>query len=96
MRLHLLIAFVGTLTVNAFVPTVPKAAAATTTTTQLEMERRDVLITGIMGLVAAPGLAHAKGSTFFYDDKIEEVREPSQMATDGKVDLNSAFVVSTC
>ena len=95
MRLYLLIAFVGTLTVNAFVPTVPKAAA-TTTTTQLEMERRDVLITGIMGLVAAPGLAHAKGSTFFYDDKIEEVREPSQMATDGKVDLNSAFVVSTC
>jgi hypothetical protein len=69
-------------------------AAPTKTSTQLDMERREVLITGILGLAAAPGLAHAKGSTFFYDDKIEDVREASQMPTGGKLDLNSAFVVS--
>jgi hypothetical protein len=74
----------------AFVPAVEKRI-----TTQLNLERRDVLITGIMGLIAAPGLASAKpASTFFYDDKIEFVKEESQQATGGKVDLNSAFVVS--
>lgn len=75
----------------AFVPAVQKKVI---TSTQLNLERRDVLITGIMGLIAAPGIATAKGSTFFYDDKIEQVREESQMPTGGKVDLNSAFVVS--
>ena len=95
--LALVVAFIGT--VMAFVPVVHHAPPTTTkpTSTQLDMERRDVfLITGILGLAAAPGLAHAKGSTFFYDDKIEEVREQSQMPTGGKLDLNSAFVVSGC
>jgi len=89
MRLSLLLPlFVPTAV--AFLPAIQKTPVATTT--KLDMERRDVLITGIMGLVAAPGLAQATGSTFFYDDKIEEVREPQQMATGGKVDLNSAYV----
>ena len=75
----------------AFVPAVQKAK----TTTKLDMQRRDVLITGIMGLVAAPTLAQASGSsTWFYDEKIEQVVEPTQMATDGRLDLNSAYVVS--
>jgi len=73
----------------AFVPAVQKAK----TTTKLDMQRRDVLITGIMGLVAAPTLAQASGSTFFYDQQ-EQRTEPTQMATDGRLDLNSAYVVS--
>jgi len=67
--------------------------------TELQVHRRDVLITGIMGLVAAPTLATAaslpqsgvSSSTFF---KEENVREPSQMATGGKLDVNAAPVVS--
>lgn len=78
----------------AFVPAVQKTAK---TTTQLDLNRRDVVITGIMGLLSAPGIAQAaSGSTFFYDDKIEEVREASQQATEGgKLDLNGAPVVRT-
>lgn len=77
----------------AFVPSVQK----TKTTTKLDLNRRDVVITGIMGLIGAPGLAKASsGSTFFYDDKIEQVKEASQQATEGgRLDLNSAFVVRT-
>jgi len=71
----------------AFVPAIQKTS---TSATKLDMERRDVLITGIMGLVAAPAMAQAAASTNFYEDKTEA----SQMATGGKVDLNSAFVVS--
>jgi hypothetical protein len=62
------------------------------------MARRDALLTaisGLVGFVAAPHPATAKGSTFFYDEKIEFVKEESQMPTNGKVDLNSAFVVCT-
>lgn len=33
-------------------------------------------------------------STWFFDEKIEQVYEPAQQATDGKLDLNSSFVVS--
>lgn len=75
----------------AFVPAVHKTVL--TSPTQLDAQRRDVLITGIMGFLAAPGLAKAKGSTFFYDEKIEFVKEENQMPTGGKIDLNSAFVV---
>lgn len=65
------------------------------TKTELSLQRRDLLITGILGLIAIPEIATAKGSTFFYDDKIEEKPvEQSQMPTGGKLDLNSAFVVS--
>ena len=63
--------------------------------TKLQVQRRDVLVSGIATLLTVPGVAVAKpASTFFYDDKIEFVKEESQMPTGGKVDLNSAFVVS--
>ena len=78
----------------AFLPTVQRQkVTADVTTTQLNLERRDVIMTGILGWITVPGIATAKGSTFFYDDKIEQVREASQMPTGGKLDLNSAFVV---
>lgn len=78
----------------SFVPAVVQKTNVVTKT-QLFMRRRDILITGILSLIAAPDLTHAKSSTFFYDDKIEEKPpEASQMPTDGKIDLNSAFVVS--
>jgi hypothetical protein len=63
--------------------------------TKLYVQRRDILISGIATLLTVPGVAVAKpASTFFYDEKIEFVKEESQMPTGGKVDLNSAFVVS--
>jgi hypothetical protein len=66
-----------------------------TPSTQLDVHRRDILITGVLSLTILPDLVNAKSSTFFYDDKIEEKPvEPSQMPTGGKMDLNSAFVVS--
>lgn len=82
---------------TAFAP-VPVVRSRTTSSTELysDVSRRDLLLTvasGIAVVVAAPEMASAKGSTFFYDEKIENVREASQMPTNGKVDLNSAFVV---
>jgi hypothetical protein len=68
---------------------------------QAESSRREALFTvarlmiGSGLVVALPRSAEAKGSTFFYDEKIEFVKEPQQMATDGKVDLNAAFVVGS-
>ena len=59
-----------------------------------QQQRRDFLISSIVVLLATPAIANAKpASTFFYDDKIEFVKEESQMYTGGKLDLNSAFVV---
>jgi hypothetical protein len=63
--------------------------------TELAVHRRDVLVTALAGLMISPALSHAAGSTFFFDDKIENVREASQMATGDRFDLNSAFVVGT-
>lgn len=75
----------------AFTPMTQKPTFAT----KLQVQRRDVLVSGIATLLTVPGVAVAKpASTFFYDDKIEFVKEESQMPTGGKVDLNSAFVVS--
>jgi hypothetical protein len=77
--------------VFAFSPTIQSR----TSKTQLKSQRRDFIISGIVGLLIAPEIATAKAaSTFFYDEKIEFVKEESQMPTGGKVDLNSAFVVS--
>lgn len=75
---------------TAFVVTTPPSKK---TATKLDVTRRDILVTGI--LASIPTVAHASGSTFFYDEKIEQVREPSQMLTGDKLDLNSAFVVSS-
>lgn len=74
--------------------------------TKLEVARRDVLVT-IVGGVLAPAAAanalshgmqnregsHTHGSTWFFDENIENVREESQMPTGGKLDLNGATVV---
>jgi len=76
----------GLATTMAFVPAIQQKR----TTTELAVHRRDVLA-GFAGLVLMPGIASA-GSTFFFDEKIEQVYEPSQQATGGKVDLNNAFV----
>lgn len=78
--------------VTAFSPSV-RIQKKTASTTQLDLGRRE-LLTGLAGLLAAPSLANAAGSTFFFDDKIEEVIEPSQLATGGKLDINAAPVVS--
>ena len=90
MRLHVLLYLLLGSSVFAFAPT-PQMNSCTT---KLHAERREVLISGIATLLAVPGVALAKpASTFFYDEKIEFVKEESQMPTNGKVDLNSAFVV---
>lgn len=78
-------------TATAFAPAIKTKQPLT----KLDVHRRDVLITALGGLLIAPHVAEAAGSTFFFDDKIETVREPSQMHTGGKIDLNSAFIVST-
>lgn len=74
---------------HAFV-VAPKKHASTA----LQVSRRDVIFTGIGSILAAPQIAHAResaSSTFFFED--ENVSEPSQQATSGKLDLNAAFVV---
>lgn len=88
MRSLLVISLVAAAT--AFVPVQVQRPIKT----ELTVHRRDVLVTALAGLVGVPSLTHASGSTFFYDEKIENVREPSQMHTGDKLDLNSAFVVS--
>jgi len=76
---------------SAFAPIAHKAKVSTTS---LTAERRDVISTMAVAMLAVTGLpelANAKGSsTFFFED--EKVREPSQQATGGKLDINSAFV----
>lgn len=75
--------------VDAFTPTLQK----TPFSTEVNLQRRDVLVSGIAAVLTIPGAATAKpASTFFYDEKIEFVKEESQMPTNGKFDLNSAFV----
>ena len=61
--------------------------------TALAMDRRTMLIAGLSGLATLPAVTNAKpASTWFFDENIENVREASQMRTNGKLDLNSAFV----
>jgi hypothetical protein len=64
------------------------------TTTQLELTRRDIL-TGIaasyMAAAAFTPVAEAVSSATFFEP--EKLAEPAQMRQDGRVDLNSAFVV---
>ena len=77
----------------AFCPTVPEK-----TTFQLAAVNRREVIAGLT-ILASPQISHAdgtrtKGSTFFFDENIEKVREESQLATGGKIDLNNAAVVS--
>ena len=66
-----------------------------TTKTHLNLDRRGFCSAAAMSLLGiAPAVANAKpASTWFFDEKIEQVYEPAQQATDGRLDLNSAFVV---
>jgi photosystem II PsbU protein len=86
MRVFLLSLLV--LGANAFTPMPLQQRAETA----LAMERRDVLMAGLAGLATLPAIANAKGSTWFYDEKIEDVKEESQMRTDGRIDINGAPV----
>jgi uncharacterized protein YycO len=90
MRLALLL---STLAVSALAFT-PVQVKVPRVTSLSAVNRRDVLITVLSGIVAAPAVSQASGSTFFFDEKIETVHEPSQMHTGDRLDLNSAFVVS--
>jgi hypothetical protein len=61
--------------------------------TAVAMERREVLIAGLIGLATLPAVANARpASTWFFDENIENVKEESQMRTDGRLDINAAFV----
>ena len=90
MRVFILLALLRPSVLAFITPTTHKSFFAT----KLHVLRRDILISGIATFLLVPDLAVAKpASTFFYDEKIEFVKEESQMPTGGKVDLNSAFVV---
>jgi hypothetical protein len=86
---------------SAFSPVVQQKKS---TTQLLAINRRDLIT--FAGVVLAPQIAnalshgvqnregsHTHGSTFFFDDQIENVREEAQMPTGGKLDLNGATVV---
>lgn len=92
MRVLLALFFAVFASASAFVPIAHKAKVSTTS---LTAERRDVISTmaaTMFAVTGLPQLANAKpASTFFFED--EKVREPSQQATGGKLDINSAFVV---
>jgi hypothetical protein len=91
MRIVLLLSLLS-VSALAFTPVQVKIPRATSLNA---VNRRDVLITVMSGIVAAPAVSQASGSTFFFDEKIETVHEPSQMHTGDRLDLNSAFVVRT-
>jgi len=79
----------------------------TRTTTELSaINRRDVFAGIAAAIVTVPQVAiaeshanqnragsHTHGSTFFFDDQIENVYEESQQATGDKLDINGAVVV---
>lgn len=81
----------------AFVPSFPTKTSRLTKT-QLEVARRDVLAGIVGGWLASAALmspaAEAASSTTFFEP--EKLSEPAQMSQGGKLDLNSAFVVSSC
>ncbi len=74
----------------AFVPT---TAPLIKVKTQLEVStRRDVLGSLLIGASAV--MMPAKEATAFSQQLDDYAYEPQQQATDGKLDLNAAFVVS--
>ena len=86
--------------VSAFAPPARmKASTATIATARDAVSRRDVADAFISGIATAAGLAvisSPQAGMAFSQQLDENWIEPSQQATDGKVDLNSAFVVSRC
>ena len=95
-------------TASAFAPI--QTSTRSTTTELAAVNRRDVLagIAGATVAIFAPQAAsavshgaqnrkgsHTHGSTWFFDDQIENVYEESQQPTEGgKLDINAAFLVS--
>lgn len=71
MKTILSLAFLGA--TWAFAP-----VARTKVSTELNLERREVLVTGVLGLLGAPVIANAESpsaaSTFFFDEQIDKVR----------------------
>ena len=69
-----------------------KETISKTTTVNIDSSRRDVLSTSVVsffGLLSLPSKSDAF-SQQLPDDQVEE----SQLPTDGKIDVNNAFVVS--
>jgi len=95
MRVFLLLALAAC--VSAFQPTFQTKKASMTELSAV-VGRREIMA-GIAGaFFLAPTVSHAadqstSGSTWFFDENIENVRVESQMNTGGKLDLNSASVV---
>ena len=84
------IVLVGGGLTEAFVPAI---APTTRVTTHLDMStRRDVLGSIILGAGAA--MMPVKSASAFSQQLPDNAFEPQQQATDGKLDLNAAFVVS--
>ena len=69
----------------------PATAPYRMVTTQLEASRRDILGTMLIGASAA--LLPVKEAAAFSQQLDDYAYEPQQQATDGKLDLNAAFVV---
>lgn len=63
-----------------------------TPSTQLYLERRDLLHAGLVAWAAMSDPVQAHSSTWVFEDRNEINYEPAQMRQDGKFDLNSAFV----
>ena len=72
----------------------PQTVKATKTSSELGMDRRQFCATATLGFLGGLPAIAKPASTWFWDEKIENVYEPAQQATDGRLDLNNAFVVS--
>ena len=102
--MRVFVAFALLTTVTAFSPIVYKTKTKSSTTQLDSVDRRHVLVT-VAATLVAPLIAEATplavhnrqgvsaSSTWFFDERIDEVHEESQMPTGNKLDLNSAIVV---
>ncbi len=98
----LVVTFITLVQVSAFAPQMQTSIASCrapngSSTTQLDesLSRRDVASALISG-ISAVGLASSFPQTgmAFSQQMDDDWIEPSQQATDGRLDLNAAFVVS--
>ncbi len=95
MRIVFLIATIASSL--AFAPQV-EYGRPSKTVLEAESSRRDALVSGASALLVAGGILADGGvpkPAFAFSQQLEDWEtEPAQMKTDGKYDLNSAFVVS--
>jgi hypothetical protein len=102
VKMRVLLSLILLTVATAFAP----RPTQTKSTTVLALNRRE-LLTAIPLVVVAPLVAnaeshasqnragsHTHGSTFFFDEQIENVYEESQQPTGNKLDINGAIVVS--